>query len=119
MRHKGQNANPKTRIDELTEELNRWAKAYYVEDNPEVPDAAYDAALQGLRDLEDKFPTLKRPDSPSYRVGSGIKDAFKKHRHLQPMLSLANVFSNEDVEAFFDRARRFLKQYIGKMEVLI
>lgn len=109
MRHKGQTTNEEELVDSLVKKLNLWAHAYYVEDNPEVPDTEYDAALQQLRALEVKFPSLRRPESPTLRVGAGVKDAFKKHTHLQPMLSLANSYSIDEITAFFDRARRILK----------
>lgn len=94
---------------QLVGELNDWSTAYYVDDNPTVPDSVYDAALQELKTLESKYPQHKLPQSPSLRVGAGVREGFVKHRHLQPMLSLANVYSLEDIEKFFDRARRFLK----------
>jgi DNA ligase (NAD+) len=121
MRHKGQlsqaAANPtksatpsvKKRMEQLAEQLNDWIEAYHTEDNPKVPDATYDAVLRELKQLEEENPELKSVKSPTLRVGSGPKAGFKKHRHLFPMLSLANAFSQEDLQNFFERAKRILK----------
>jgi DNA ligase (NAD+) len=97
------------RVEELTREINEWARSYYEEDNPSVPDATYDAAMRELREIEEKYPELRQPDSPTLRVGGPVREAFTKHRHKAPMLSLANAYSVEDLRNFFDRARRYLK----------
>jgi DNA ligase (NAD+) len=97
------------RIRELTEKLEDWAHAYYVKDEPKVPDATYDEALRELQKLEAEHPELVRPDSPTQRVGAKPKESFKKHRHEVPMLSLANAFALEDVARFYERAARILE----------
>jgi len=100
--------SPRQRIDELTRQLTDWGRAYYVEDNPLVPDATYDAFLRELRELEVANPKLRAPDSPTLRVGATPKDAFRKHPHLRGMLSLANAFNLEELQDFYARAARYL-----------
>lgn len=97
------------RIRELSRQLNDWAHAYYVADDPQVPDGVYDEAFRELQNLERQFPDLKSPDSPTLRVGAKPREAFVKHAHLKPMLSLANAFSLEEVKDFYARAQRYLK----------
>ncbi|MEE2922846.1 MAG: NAD-dependent DNA ligase LigA, partial [Pseudomonadota bacterium] len=82
--------------------------AYYQEDAPVLTDAEYDAARQRNLAIEARFPDLKREDSPSDRVGAVAQDGFTKAAHAAPMLSLDNAFSDEDVEEFAGRIRRFL-----------
>lgn len=82
--------------------------AYYQEDAPVLTDAEYDAARQRNLAIEARFPDLKREDSPSDRVGAAAQDGFTKAAHAAPMLSLDNAFSDEDVEEFAGRIRRFL-----------
>ena len=101
--------------DEAAAELARLAAliseadaAYYQEDAPTLTDAEYDAARQRNLAIEARFPNLKREDSPSDRVGAVAQDGFSKATHAAPMLSLDNAFSDEDVEEFAGRIRRFL-----------
>jgi DNA ligase (NAD+) len=122
---KPQSENPKkidfwkNHIQNLTQQLNSWAYAYYVEDSPEVPDFEYDKKMAELRELEEKYPQLKRPDSPTLRVGAPPKTGFKKHSHLFPMLSLSNAFSQEDLKQFFERASRFLQKMDKQFECVV
>ena len=99
---------PLEQIRTLIRQINDWAYAYYVQDDPKVPDAEYDAALNKLRVLEEKHPELREPDSPLLRVGGEARKGFTKHKHMAPMLSLANAYSLEDVQSFFERAQRIL-----------
>ena len=101
--------------DEAAVELERLAgliaeadAAYYQEDAPLMTDAEYDAARQRNAAIEARFPDLKREDSPSDRVGAAAHEGFAKAAHAAPMLSLDNAFSDEDVEEFAARIRRFL-----------
>ena len=101
--------------DEAAAELARLAAliseadaAYYQEDAPVLTDAEYDAVRQRNLAIEARFPNLKREDSPSDRVGAVAQDGFSKATHAAPMLSLDNAFSDEDVEEFAGRIRRFL-----------
>jgi len=101
--------DPKTRVAELREQIAHHNRRYYEQDAPEISDAAYDALMQELRDLEAAHPELLAPDSPTQRVGSAPSSTFAKVRHGVPMLSLGNAFSAEDVTDFVDRIRRFLR----------
>jgi len=92
----------------LATEIKLADAAYYVEDDPHLTDAAYDALRQRNLAIEAAFPHLKRSDSPSDSVGVVVKDGFGKVEHGVPMLSLDNAFSDEDVQDFADRVRRFL-----------
>jgi len=109
MQHKAHSTIRK-RIEELTEKLNTWARAYYVEDAPLVSDQDYDAAMKELIALEAESPELRLAESPTFRVGAAPRENVQKHRHTTPMLSLANAFSLEDVEDWIDRNRRILKE---------
>jgi DNA ligase (NAD+) len=100
----------KSQIRELSEKLRKWADAYHEEDAPVVPDSVYDAALAELRALENENPDLKEADSPTLRVGAAPRAMFKKVLHKFPMLSLANVFSVEELTAYFEKAARHLGQ---------
>ena len=81
---------------------------YYARSAPEIEDAAYDALRLRNLAIEARFPSLKRADSPSDRVGAAPADGFAKVRHSRPMLSLGNAFDADDVEEFLARVRRFL-----------
>ena len=101
--------------EEARIELERLAKEiawhdwlYYREATPEISDAEYDALRARNTAIERRFPHLVRPDSPSKRVGAPPSEKFPKWRHRVPMLSLDNAFSDEEVAAFVERARRFL-----------
>jgi DNA ligase (NAD+) len=92
----------------LANEIARHDVRYHQEDAPEISDAAYDELRKRNDALEEAFPDLVRPDSPSHRVGAGPQEKFGKVRHRVPMLSLSNGFSEEDVRDFYARVRRFL-----------
>jgi len=92
----------------LAEEIAHHDALYYRQDAPEISDADYDALRLRNQAIEDRFPDLVRPDSPSQRVGAAPSEQFAKVRHAVPMLSLGNVFSDEDVVDFLNRVRRFL-----------
>jgi len=81
---------------------------YHGEDAPIISDADYDALVRENRALEAAFPALVRADSPSRRVGAAAASGFGKIVHAKPMLSLDNVFSDEEAAAFLERVRRFL-----------
>lgn len=93
-------------IMKLRELLNRYGYEYYVLDKPTVPDAEYDRLMQELLKLEEQFPQLVTPDSPTQRVGGEVLDVFEKVRHSSPMLSLANAFNEQDLREFDRRVRQ-------------
>ena len=93
------------RVTELNELLRNYGHAYYVLDKPSVPDAVYDQLLHELIELETLYPDLIFPDSPTQRVGGTPLSNFEKVRHERPMLSLSNVFNEEDLRDFDKRVR--------------
>ena len=95
-------------LAELAGEIARHDRAYFEQDAPQISDAEYDALRRRNEAIEQRFPDLIREDSPSRRVGAGVAEKFGKIRHAVPMLSLANGFSDEDVQDFVGRIRRFL-----------
>lgn len=95
------------RVEELRSNIDRWNYEYYVLDRPSVSDADYDDALRELRRLEDENPELLTPDSPTQRVGSTPQSAFGKIAHPVPMLSLSNVYNEEELRGWAQRASRF------------
>ena len=98
----------KTRIAELSAELNRHLHAYHVEDAPTIPDAEYDKLFIELQKLEEQHPELALPDSPTKRVGAAPLPQFEQVTHTVPMLSLNNGFTDEDIENFDRRVREGL-----------
>jgi DNA ligase (NAD+) len=96
------------RAARLRSELNRYSYRYHVLDDPEIGDAEYDALFRELRELEEKHPELIAPDSPTQRVGETPLDKFEPAPHLQPMLSLANARSEEELRAWVERMRSHL-----------
>ena len=93
----------------LAEEIAEHDRLYHAEDAPRISDADYDALRLRNEAIEARFPDLIRADSPSKRVGAAVAEKFGKVRHLVPMLSLSNGFSDADVTGFVGRIRRFLK----------
>lgn len=100
------------RIEELKEQLNRWSHEYYVEDKPTTTDAEYDKAYHELVALEVEHPEFVTADSPTQRVGGEVLDQFQKVTHTNPMLSLSNAFSKEDLEEFDARLRKLTNRAI-------
>ncbi len=96
------------RIEWLRREIRRHNYLYYVLNKPEISDAEYDALMEELRQLEEKFPEFITPDSPTQRVGAPPSKEFKNVRHVKPMLSLDTVKNDEEMRAFDKRVKKEL-----------
>jgi DNA ligase (NAD+) len=97
------------RVRQLRQELHRHNHRYYVLDDPEISDAAYDRLMRELLALEAAYPRLRTPDSPSVRVGAPPLSGFETAPHALPMLSLDNGFDDEDIRDFDQRVRKLLE----------
>ncbi|MFY9998142.1 MAG: NAD-dependent DNA ligase LigA [Trebonia sp.] len=91
---------------ELSEKLRDAQYRYYVLDAPTIADIEYDTDMRALEALEEQFPELRTPDSPTQNVGGGLSTLFTPVEHLERLLSLDNVFSEEEFAAWTDRAAR-------------
>jgi DNA ligase (NAD+) len=101
-------AEAANRLMRLARLIAHHDKLYHDQDEPEIPDAAYDELVRENRALEEQFPHLVRPDSPSKRLGAAPTSALAKVTHARQMLSLDNAFSADEVRDFVGRVRRFL-----------
>src|SRR5687768_9844865 len=99
---------PAERIEELRREIRHHEERYYALNAPEISDAEFDALMKELQQLEHEHPDLAREDSPTRRVGGRVEFGFASVEHAEPMLSLDNAFSTEELRAFDDRVRRGL-----------
>ena len=97
------------RIDKLRQQILFHNYRYYALDDPVVSDAEYDRLMRELETLENDFPDLISPDSPTQRVGAPPLERFEEVRHSLPMLSLGNAFEEEEVREFDARVKRFLR----------
>ncbi len=93
----------------LAESLNLHNYRYHVLDQPSIPDAEYDRLFRELVALEEQYPALITPDSPTRRVGAGPSTTFNEVEHKVPMLSLANAFDEADMQSFDRRVREWLE----------
>lgn len=91
--------------EKLRHEIRHNEYLYYVLDAPEITDAEYDRMMVRLRELEARYPDSIPPDSPTQRVGGRASSQFTEVRHLEPLLSLGNVFSAEELRAFDERVQ--------------
>ncbi len=111
----------KQRVKLLTEQLERWNYEYYVKDAPSASDAEYDRAINELQMLEKDFPDLKFKTSPTQRVGGQVLSEFKKIPHKRLMLSLGNVYNEDDVRDFDRKVREALHKdvvdYMGEVKI--
>lgn len=95
-------------VESLRQEIERHNYLYYVLDQPEISDAAYDSLMRRLQELENQFPALVVPESPTQRVGGSPLAGFAPVRHRTPMLSLSNVYNAAELRAFCERVCRSL-----------
>jgi DNA ligase (NAD+) len=99
-------ADARHRHADLSEELTEHSYRYYVLDSPLVSDAEYDVKLRELNDLEERYPELRTPDSPTQRVAGALSTDFTAVDHLERLLSLDNAFSPEELDAWATRAQK-------------
>ena len=104
-------ADPSARADELRRQLEYHNELYYEKDDPEIGDDEYDALIDELRALEAEHPELQTPESPTQRVGGKALSRFEEVEHPEPMLSLANARSEEDMRAWEKRIANLLKRF--------
>jgi len=111
----------KEKIEKLRKEIHYHDYKYYVENNPEISDYEYDQLMRELKELEDKYPSLKSPTSPTQRVGGMPVEGFPTVEHSIPMLSLENAYSKEEVREFERRLHRELPgenfQYVVELKI--
>jgi len=109
----------KERIDELTSILKKANYEYYNLDNPSITDQEYDKYLRELITLEEKYPEYADPNSPTKRVGGEAIDKFQKVQHKIPMISLANVFNEEEIRDFSKRIKNagFNPKYVCELKI--
>jgi len=98
----------KERIAELAETIREHDHRYYVLDKPTIADAAYDKLMRELVELETAHPDLRSHDSPTQRVGGGLREGFKKVKHVKPLLSLDSLMAEDEVREFDERVRKGL-----------
>ncbi len=106
-------AEAKNRIEILSREIEEHNYRYYVLSDPKISDFEFDKMLEELISLENKFPTLLLPNSPSQRIGGEVTKEFESVRHKYPMLSLANTYSEQDLIDFDERIQKIID---GKYE---
>ena len=104
----------KRRVEKLKREIERHNYLYYVESNPEISDAEYDALLEELGNLEALYPELVTPDSPTRRVSGYVAEGFNLVEHRVPMMSINNISTEDDALEFDKRVMRFLGMDISQ-----
>ncbi len=109
----------KQRIDYLVDVINEANYNYHVLDNPTITDQEYDKYLRELYVLEEKHPELVRDDSPTKKVGGEVIDGFKKVVHDKPMMSLSNVFNEEEIRDFDDKIKKagYNPKYVCELKI--
>lgn len=109
----------KKRIEELTNILNKANYEYYNLDNPSITDQEYDKYLRELTNLEEKYPEYCDPNSPTNRVGGDAIDKFRKVDHKIPMMSLADVFNEDEIREFDARIKNagFKPKYVCELKI--
>ena len=95
--------NPAQRINQLVKLINQYNYEYHVLDTPSVDDAVWDSLMAELKQLEQKYPSLITPESPTQRVGDKQIDGFVKKEHKKRILSLNDVFSLQEVKDWYKR----------------
>lgn len=101
------------KAEKIRTQLNQYAYEYYVKDQPTVEDYVYDRLYHELVEIEDKYPQLITPDSPTQRVGGQVLQGFEKAVHDRPLYSLSDVFSKEEIIAFDARVKKALGDQVS------
>ena len=123
MTGRGKQKRAAARITQLAAELRHHNIRYYLHDDPEIPDAEYDQLIRELRELEEAWPALVAPDSPTQHVGTPPREeGFQPFEHRIPMLSLDNAMDAQEFEAFDAKVRRILAsedpvEYVGELKL--
>lgn len=108
-------------IAHLREEIRRHEELYYVADNPEISDKEYDELIGRLRELEEQYPQLQTPDSPTQRVGGRPAEGFAEYLHRRPMLSLDNSYNIDELRAFDQRCQKLADgrpvEYVAELKI--
>ena len=104
----------KDRLEQLYLTVKKHDISYYKDHNPSISDSEYDDLRRNILEIEQKYPSLVNPDSPSFSVGAEPSEKFKKVNHLTPMLSIQNAKNREEVVSWSDSLRNFLR--IDSME---
>jgi DNA ligase (NAD+) len=103
---------PASRVERLHGVINYCDWKYYMQDNPVLADAEYDALFRQLKDIEARYPDLLTPDSPTQRIAKGLSEQFNSVAHLVPMLSLENSYNSDDLREWDKRCREALKETV-------
>ena len=109
----------KERVNELVEILNKASLEYYTLDEPVITDQEYDSYMDELIKIESTHPELVRPDSPTQRIGGEVIDSFKKVVHSIPMMSLADIFNEDEVLDFDEKIRKVIPspEYVCELKI--
>ncbi|MGZ7065781.1 MAG: NAD-dependent DNA ligase LigA [Candidatus Aminicenantales bacterium] len=111
----------KARAEKLRREILGHEKKYYVDNDPQISDAEFDKLVRELKDLEARFPDLVTPESPTQRVGEKPVEGFATVTHRTPMLSIDNVYNEEELREFEDRIRKLLPaqsvEYVAELKI--
>lgn len=107
------------RIQELTEIINKANHDYYTLDNPTITDQEYDRYMEELQRLEEEYPQYKKVDSPTQRVGSEVISEFKKVTHEIPMLSLGDIFNEDEIIEFDEKVKKVVPnpKYVAELKI--
>jgi len=109
------------RIDRLRREIEFHEKKYYIDHDPQISDAEFDALMKDLAAREAEFPELVTPESPTQRVGGKPVDGFPTVRHIRPMMSIDNVYSVEELEEFGERVQKLVPgrpvDYVAELKI--
>lgn len=108
-------------LEKLREEIRRHEDLYYIQDDPEISDAEYDALIEKLQALEQQYPDLITPDSPTQRVGGKPAEGFAQVEHRRPMLSLDNSYNIDELRAFDQRCQKLADgrsvEYVAELKI--